>query len=262
MTETESGVPERRTPKGFRRGVSILPALFTLGNLMMGFRAIILTLQQNYSHAAVYIGIAIIADLLDGRIARLTGTTSEFGGELDSLADVISFGVAPAVLLYRWGFEASLPRQGWVVAFVFVTCGTLRLARFNVQKHVVDSRYFVGLPIPAGAAQVAAVIYSVPTPINDFATALIVLVAAVSLGLLMVSTIRYRSFKSFDLRSRRSYVTLVLLAAVMVTIFTHSRPTLLLIATFYTVSGPLMQALGVFRRRNEPPPAVATHEAH
>jgi CDP-diacylglycerol--serine O-phosphatidyltransferase len=254
---------ERRTPKGFRRGISILPALFTLGNLLMGFRAIILTLREDYAAAGVLIGVAIVLDLLDGRIARLTGTASEFGGELDSLADVISFGVAPAVLLFRWGFEATLPK-GWVVAFIFVTCGTLRLARFNVQRHVVDSRYFVGLPIPAAAGQVAAVIYSNPTPITDRTVALLVLGASFCLGLLMVSTIRYRSFKSFDLRSRRSYVQLLLVAAAMALIFSHPRQVLLSMATFYTVSGLVMQAIGLFRRRADPPPptAVAATGAH
>jgi CDP-diacylglycerol--serine O-phosphatidyltransferase len=256
-------VVERRKPKGIRRGISILPALFTIGNLMMGFRAIILTLRQDYGHAAILIGIAIVLDLLDGRIARLTGTASEFGGELDSLADVISFGVAPAVLLFRWGFEATIPRPGWVVAFIFVTCGTLRLARFNVQRHVVDSRYFVGLPIPAGAGQLAAVVYSTSQPILDETVAWIVLVASVCVGLLMVSTIRYRSFKSFDLRSRRSYVHVLLLAIGMAVVFSHPRSALLIIATFYSISGPLMQALGLFRRRGDPPPAaVVTHEAH
>jgi len=193
----------------------------------------------------------------------LTGTASEFGGELDSLADVISFGVAPAVLLFRWGFEATIPGPGWVVAFLFVTCGTLRLARFNVQRHVVDSRYFVGLPIPAGAGQLAAIIYSAPQVIVEGSVAWIILVASVCVGLLMVSTIRYRSFKSVDLRSRRGYPVVLLLAAGMALVFAHSRTVLPMVATFYVVSGPIMQAAGLFRRRGDPPPtAVVTHEAH
>jgi CDP-diacylglycerol--serine O-phosphatidyltransferase len=254
---------ERRIPKGFRRGISILPALFTIGNLLMGFRAIILTLQHNYAEAAACIGIAIVLDLLDGRVARLTGTASEFGGELDSLADVISFGVAPAVLLYRWGFESVLGKPGWVVAFIFVTCGALRLARFNVQRHVVDSRYFVGLPIPAAAGQAAAVVFSSPEPIDERDVAWLVLVASFSLGLLMVSTIRYRSFKSFDLRSRRSYVIALFLAAGMALVISHPRSVLLVVATFYTISGPFMQAVGLFRRKSDdPPPAVAAGSAH
>src|SRR5262245_45247425 len=127
----------RRRRMGLRRGVAILPSLFTTGNLFLGFWAIIKTLHGEYSEAAPLIAWAIVLDLLDGRIARMTGTASEFGGELDSLADVISFGVAPGVLAYSWGF-ASLEKVGWLAAFLFVVCGALRLARFNVQRHVVD----------------------------------------------------------------------------------------------------------------------------
>src|SRR5437667_5372124 len=145
-------------PRRFRRGAAILPSLFTTGNLFLGFWAIVKTLHGEYEEAAPLIGWAIVLDMLDGRIARLTGTASEFGGELDSLADVISFGVAPALLVYCWAF-ASVPRAGWLAAFLFVTCGALRLARFNVQRHVVDGRWFVGLPIPAAAAQIAATIH-------------------------------------------------------------------------------------------------------
>ena len=261
---TEGGpVPfkERRSPpKGFRRGVSILPVLFTTGNLFCGFWAIIRTMNGQYAEAAPLIGIAIILDLLDGRIARMTGTTSEFGGELDSLCDVISFGVAPAVLVYRWGFE-SMPRLGLVAAFLFVTCVALRLARFNVQRNVVDSRYFIGLPSPAGAAQVAAVVYAAPLPVADKAVAGVVAGAVVGLALLMVSTLRYRSFKSLDLRSRRSYVYVVLIAAVIALAIAHAEWVLLTTATLYTVSGPLLQVVSLVRRRGAPPPMVP-HEAH
>ena len=253
---------DRRVPKGLRRGVSILPALFTTGNLFFGFWAIIKTLHGQYEHAAPMIGIAIVLDLLDGRIARMTGTTSEFGGELDSLADVISFGVAPAVLVFSWGFDEALRRPGWVIAFLFVTCGALRLARFNVQRNVIDSRYFIGLPIPAGAAQIAAVVYAAPDRIADRTVAIAVAVATFCLALLMVSTLRYRSFKSFDLRSRRSYIYVVLIAGVIALIITHSQWMLLAIATFYTVSGPFMQIVSLFRRRGDSPPPMVPHEAH
>jgi CDP-diacylglycerol--serine O-phosphatidyltransferase len=253
---------ERRKPRGLRRGVSILPVLFTTGNLFMGFWAVIKTLQQDYGQAAVYIGIAIVLDLLDGRIARMTGTASEFGGELDSLADVISFGVAPAVLLYRWAFELTVPRAGWLIAFLYLTCGTLRLARFNVQRHSVDSRYFVGLPIPAAAGQAAAVVFAAPEVISEKPVALLVLVASMCLGFLMVSTLRYRSFKSLDLRSRRSYANVLLIAAAMALVFLHPEWVLLSMATLYTVSGPFIQALGLRRRDEPPPPAVAPREAH
>jgi CDP-diacylglycerol---serine O-phosphatidyltransferase len=262
------GIKERRVPKGVRRGVSALPVLFTLGNLFCGFWALIHVLHERYADAAPLIGIAIVLDLLDGRIARMTGTTSEFGGELDSLADVISFGVAPALMLYRWGFDSidptqqTLARLGWFVAFLFVTCGALRLARFNVQRNVIDSRYFVGLPIPAGAAQVAAVVYAAPDRLTDPKVSIVVLAASVCLALLMVSTVRYRSFKSLDLRSRRSYFQVFLIAAAIGLVALNPQWMLLATATFYTISGPIMQVVSLVRRRGDNPPPMVPHEAH
>ena len=150
----------------FRRGVAILPSLFTTGNLFLGFWAIVKTLDGDFAQAAPLIGGAVVLDMLDGRIARLTGTQSAFGAELDSLADTVSFGVAPALLAYGWALH-SVPRAGWPAAFLFLVCGVLRLARFNVQKHVVDSRFFVGLPIPAAAAQLAAVVLFTPEPPSE-----------------------------------------------------------------------------------------------
>lgn len=252
---------ERRIPKGLRRGVSILPVLFTTGNLFCGFWAIIRTIEGRYVEASALIGIAIVLDLLDGKIARMTGTASEFGGELDSLADVISFGVAPAVLVYRWAFEL-MPRLGMVPSFLFVTCVALRLARFNVQRNIVDSRYFIGLPSPAGAGQVAAVIYAAPLPVTEKAVAGIVLATLIGIALLMVSTLRYRSFKSLDLRSRRSYVYVVLIATVFALAVTHPEWVLLTTATLYTVSGPIMQVVNVIRRRGDAPPPMVPREAH
>src|SRR5258708_27312103 len=167
---TSGGVqrPERpaTSRRRFSRGAAILPSLFTTGNLFLGFWAIVRTFHGQYAEAAPLIFWAILLDVLDGRIARMTGTTSEFGAELDSLADVVSFGVAPALLIYSWGFS-SLPRVGWLVAFLFVVCGALRLARFNVQKTSVDGRYFVGLPIPAAAAPVAALVNASPAIVDD-----------------------------------------------------------------------------------------------
>jgi CDP-diacylglycerol--serine O-phosphatidyltransferase len=254
-TPPRQGGPTRR----FRRGAAILPSLFTTGNLFLGFWAIIRTLEGRFEEAAPLIGGAIVLDMLDGRIARLTGTSSEFGGELDSLADVISFGVAPALLAYQWSFS-TIHRIGWLAAFFFLVCGALRLARFNVQSHT-DSRYFVGLPIPAAAGQIATLAYIAPEPVVDrpHAFALVALVGL--LGLLMVSTVRYRSFKSLDLKRRRSYVNVLGIVILFVFIAVRPEISLLVAASIYTLSGPVGEAAGMFRRRGDPPSAVAAGEA-
>jgi CDP-diacylglycerol--serine O-phosphatidyltransferase len=229
--------------------------------LFLGFWAIVRTLHGQYAEAAPLIFWAILLDVLDGRIARMTGTTSEFGAELDSLADVVSFGVAPALLAYSWGF-ATLPRVGWLVAFLFVVCGALRLARFNVQKTVVDGRHFVGLPIPAAAAPVAALVNVSPMPVDDKVYAVVWLSLMIVLSFLMVSTFRYWSFKKVDLKTRRSYVNVVGIAVLLVVFNMHPDWALLALATFFWLSGPLAYAIGlVFRRRPGPPPVVAASEA-
>lgn len=249
------------SPRHLRRGASILPSLFTIGNLFLGFWAIIKTLDGRFEEAAPLIGGAIVLDLLDGRIARLTGTTSEFGAQLDSLADSISFGVAPSLLAFRWAL-VTIPRVGWLAAFLFLVCGVLRLARFNVQRHVVDARYFVGLPIPAAAGQVAAVVYFFPEPVDDRATALLALGLVVSLAFLMVSTLRYWSFKGIDLRRRRSYINVLGIALLFLLVAAHPEVMLLAMSCLYTLSGLFLYATNLFRRRSDPPPAVVVEEAH
>jgi len=239
----------------FRRGASILPSLFTTGNLFLGFWSIVRSLNGQFELASALVFGAIVLDMLDGRIARLTGTSSEFGGEFDSLADAISFGVAPALLVYLWGFEA-IPRVGWLAAFLFVMCGVLRLARFNVQRHVVDARYFVGLPIPAAAGQAATLVYFWPSPLVARTGALLIVALLLVLAFLMVSTFRYVSFKGVDLRRRRSYINILGIALLFVLIAQHPEVSLLVLATLYTVSGPSIYVAGLLRRRGEPPPAV------
>jgi CDP-diacylglycerol--serine O-phosphatidyltransferase len=213
-----------------------------------------------YEAAAPLIFWAIVLDLLDGRIARMTGTTSEFGGELDSLADAISFGVAPALLAYAWGFGA-VPRVGWLAAFLFVVCGALRLARFNVQRQATDGRFFVGLPIPAAAAMVAALVNFRPEPIADRSLAFACVSLMVILAFLMVSTFRYWSFKNVDLRSRRSYVMIVGIAVSLILVALHTEWVLLLLATAFWLSGPLAFLAGAARRRPAGAPAVAQGES-
>lgn len=248
--------------RGLRRGVAILPSLFTTANLFLGFWAMVKTVQGHFGEAAQLIGAAIVMDLFDGRIARMTGTASEFGAELDSLADVISFGVAPALLAYCWGFSGDLARVGWLAAFLFLVCGTLRLARFNVQRSVVDGRYFVGMPIPVAAGQVAAIVHFIPTRLQEKYEASLLLALLAVLGLLMVSTIRYQSFKNFDLRARRSYVHVLLIALALVVVLAHPEYVLLSVVTIYSLSGPAGQVVNLFRRGRSDPPAVSLGEAH
>lgn len=262
-TQATNEAASRLSPprRPFRRGAAILPSLFTIGNLFLGFWAMVRTIHGQYAEAAPLIFWAILLDVLDGRIARMTGTTSEFGAELDSLADVVSFGVAPALLAYSWGF-ATLPRVGWLVAFLFVACGTLRLARFNVQKSSVDGRYFVGLPIPAAAAPVAALVNVSPMPVDEKTHAVLWLALLIVLSFLMVSTFRYTSFKKVDLKSRRSYVTVVGIVLLFVVVMMHPEWCLLALATLFWLSGPLGYLWGLmFRRRGGPPPVVAPSEA-
>ena len=248
--------------RGLRRGAALLPSLLTTGNLFLGFWAIIRALHGEYGAAAPLVGWAIVLDMLDGRIARMTGTTSEFGGELDSLADSISFGMAPALLAYGWAF-GSVPRAGWIAAFLFVMCGVFRLARFNVQRQAVDGRYFVGLPIPMAAAQIAALVHFDPDPITRKPQALLVVALVFTLALLMVSTLRYHSFKGVDLRKRRSYLTVLGVATLLLPIALFPEYALLTLASAYAVSGPTGHLLGLARRRGGPPPApVPAGEAH
>jgi CDP-diacylglycerol--serine O-phosphatidyltransferase len=247
-------------PRRFRRGAAVLPSLFTVGNLFLGFWAIIKATHGHYEGAALLLFWAILLDMLDGRIARLTGTTSEFGGELDSLADVISFGVAPAFLAYSWAF-ATVPRAGWLAAFLFVAAGALRLARFNVQRHSGDGRFFVGLPIPAAAGQVAALVAVLPGPLQDRPAAFGGLAVMVILAFLMVSTFRYRSFKGIDLRARLSYASILGIAVALVVLFFDPAVVLASLASVYVLSGPTAYLVGLLRRRGPGAPPVVAQSA-
>jgi CDP-diacylglycerol--serine O-phosphatidyltransferase len=234
----------------FRRGVAILPSLFTTGNLFLGFWSIIKTLDGRFAEAAPLLGGAVVLDMLDGRIARLTGTQSDFGAELDSLADAVSFGVAPALLAYGWALH-TVERAGWTAAFLFLVCGVLRLARFNVQKHVVDSRFFVGLPIPAAAAQLAAIVFFAPEPPSERWAAVLMLAFVVTLALLMVGTFRYRSFKGVDLKRRRRSATVLGIALVFLLVALDPTVFLLAATSIYTLSGPAGYVMGLVRRRGD-----------
>lgn len=242
-----------RERRRLRRGIYLLPTCFTVGNLFCGFFSLVEASRGQFELAAILIVVASILDGLDGRIARLTGTTSEFGVEFDSMADVVSFGVAPAFLAYRWAL-VPFHRFGWLIAFLYVVCAATRLARFNIQHAASDKRFFVGLPSPA-AGVLASVAFAFPDPpeFGFVSAALAVLVMIVAF--LMVSRLRYRSFKDFDLRNRRSYIAVLPIAAALVAVLTHPKGAILTMATGYLVSGPIAYLWGVVQRLRGRPAA-------
>jgi len=226
----------RHAPRKLRRGAHLIPSLFTTANIFCGYVSIVLATTGQFEVSSLLIGIAALLDALDGRVARLTGTTSDFGREFDSLADVISFGVAPAVLAWSWALS-DFGRLGWAVSFLYVICGALRLARFNIQSAAADRRYFVGMPIPPAACTIAACVFNHPHRLEDSALKMLSLSMVVVLALLMVSKARYRTFKELDLKARRPYVWVVPFAIVLSLIATHPQIVLLVAAFVYLLSG-------------------------
>ena len=231
-----SGIPPLRPKRKLRRTIYILPSIFTVGNIFAGFLALIATLNGEYEKAAIAIGIAVILDGLDGRIARLVNVTSDFGVQLDSLADVISFGIAPAVLVYSWGLE-DFGRFARFSAFVFLICGVMRLARFNMQ--IGELKHFAGLPIPAAAGFIAATVHFFPEPPDNPLFKPAVVGATYLTALLMISTIRYPSLKRLNLGQGKSHLVILTLASLVAGIFFYSRYALLILAYSYLLSGPL-----------------------
>ncbi len=239
----------RRTdrPQRFRRGVYLLPSAFTLGNLFCGYACVVYTMRGDFQTAAAFVGLAYVFDILDGRIARMTGTATEFGVQFDSLADVVSFGIGPAVLIFSWGLE-PLHRLGWVAGFIYVTAAAVRLARFNIQ-HVTDKRYFVGLPSPAAAGVLVSTVYAYPDGIRVYSEALPVLAVVLIPAFLMVSTIRFRSFKTLDLKQRWSPTVLLLLAVLIGLVVSHPAQVLVVAAYTYLFSAFIEMAITRLRRR-------------
>ena len=238
-----------RRPLRDRRGVALLPSLFTMGNMFCGYACMVYAMRGDFESAAPFIGIAIVLDMLDGRIARLTGTASEFGVQLDSLADAISFGVAPGFLAVAWGLE-PLGRLGLSAGFLYVSAAALRLARFNIQSTVAgaDKRYFVGMPSPAAAGIVASTVYVYPFGLHDYRAALPALALVLVPALLMVSTMRFRSFKTIDLQMRRPYTVLLLVALGIMAVATHPRFVLVGMAYTYLSSAFIGQVVTRLRR--------------
>ncbi len=242
-----------RVRRRLQRGIYLLPSLFTIGNILLGFYALVCGLRGDFQKAALLVFAAGILDGLDGRIARLTGTESEFGREFDSLADVIAFGVTPALLSYRWGLD-SLGRLGWLVPLLYVVCTATRLARFNVQTKAVDSRYFVGLPAPAAACTLASILFFRPSvqqvPLWGLA---LVIVAILILAGLMVSTFRYWSPKRIDLRQRWSYRMAFPVAAVLLVVAYHPPAFFFAVGVLYSLSGPTLWVRGRWQYRLRQP---------
>lgn len=221
------------------KGVYLLPNLFTTGALFCAFYAIVAAMNDNFSHAALAIFAAMLLDGMDGRVARMTNTQSAFGEQYDSLADMVSFGVAPALVVFTWALH-DMGRWGWAAAFIYMACAALRLARFNTQIGVVDKKYFIGLASPAAAALVTGVVWVWfdIRPDRDWSYVVAVITALV--GLLMVSNFQYTSFKSVNFRGRVPFGFLLLVVLVFALLIRYQETGVLAIAVVYGLSAPLI----------------------
>jgi CDP-diacylglycerol--serine O-phosphatidyltransferase len=233
-----------------RRGIYLLPNLFTTAALFCGFYAIVAAIHDRYEPAAIALFVAMIMDGMDGRVARLTHTTSDFGVQYDSLSDMVSFGLAPALVVYQWSLSAW-GKPGWLAAFIYAAATALRLARFNTQAGSADKRFFQGLPSPAAAAVIAGMVWA-----GDFLMVrgnpgiiVITFPLTVLAGVLMVSNIRYHSFKELDLHGRVPFVAVLI--AVLVLVLIAIEPSLILfgLALIYAASGPVMTLVALHRHR-------------
>jgi CDP-diacylglycerol--serine O-phosphatidyltransferase len=289
--ESQAHNPERR---GLRKGLYLIPSVFTAANIGMGFYAVMAALRgfqlvgsgtdSGFVQASIYldnaakaIGWAVLFDMLDGRLARMTRTTTEIGVQLDSIADVVTFGLAPAVLAYVWGYGATLEEGGglhslaWFLSFMYLMCGAFRLARFNVQASrprilaegtiKVDKKSFVGLPIPVAGGLIAAIIHFSPLPLIKYGPeraqiySLLLMALVGLLSVMMVSTLRFSSFKTVGTR-RRGMRTTILAVAVGMLVFLYSRYVLLAMVIGYILHGLLSRFVGIFRRRSDVPEAA------
>ncbi len=245
--------------RGIRRGVFLLPSLFTMANLFCGWACVVYAMRGEFHTAAPFIGIAVVLDMLDGRIARMTGSSSAFGVEFDSLADLISFGMAPAALTFQWGLW-PLGRIGWAAGFLYLAAAAVRLARFNIQR-VADKRYFVGMPSPSAAGVPAATIFFLSEGITERAPAALALAMLVVPALLMVSTIRFRSLKTINLARPVKSKVLVIVAAALALFAASPDIVLLVLAYGYLVSPVIEWMLSRGRRPATAPATDALPEA-
>jgi CDP-diacylglycerol--serine O-phosphatidyltransferase len=270
VEQHELGFPGARKNTRLRKGVYLLPAFMTVANMICGFFAVMSTLKgglADLEYAAKAIGIAIIFDSFDGFVARATGTSSEFGKQFDSLADMVSFGIAPAVLAFTWGVRGisesefidirRIHQIGWWVALSFVICCAWRLARFNIQGMAPGggSRYFVGLPCPAAAGLIAAIVYKIKMPIEDWRWSVVWMLVVAGAAALMSSTVKYRSFKDLPMARRQPSLLIVLIALLVGLIVLDSEMVLMLMATVYVGAGVVLHILRIARHRTVSQPA-------
>jgi CDP-diacylglycerol--serine O-phosphatidyltransferase len=268
--ETTFHAKRFKNPK-LRRGIFLLPSLFTVANLLCGYYAVVAAMvggAEDFDHAAKAIGIAILFDSLDGRIARMTGTNTEFGVQFDSLADVVSFGIAPAIVAYAWGYRnlTGVASEGartlvdsywlgdvaWLCCLAFLICSAWRLARFNVQGMSPEgSKNFVGMPTPAAAGVVAAIIHACHWigPITDKNWAIVWFLLMVALGALMTSTVRYYSFKDIPWARKQPSVTIILLCLFVGVVWKYSEYALVIFAGTYAVAGVALHVVRFLRHR-------------
>ena len=263
--QQELGFPGSRRPSlKLRRGIYILPSSMTVANMLCGFYAIMATLKgggTDLDNAAKAIGLAILFDSFDGFVARATGTSSEFGKQFDSLADMVSFGIAPAVLAFTWGVRGIAETEtldmrrlleiGWWVVLSFVICCAWRLARFNIQGMAPGSgsKYFVGLPCPAAAGLIAATVHAIKIPIEDWRWSIFWMLIVIGDAALMSSTVRYRSFKEMPMAMRRPSLLIIVIGLLVWLIVMNSEVVLMIIATTFVASGVTLHVVRLVRHR-------------
>lgn len=226
-------------PETKRKGIYLLPNLLTTAGLFSGFYAVVASMNNQFEAAAVAIFVAMIFDGLDGRVARMTNTQSEFGAEYDSMADMVSFGMAPALVAYNWGLS-GLGKIGWLAAFIYVAGAALRLARFNTQLAVADKRYFQGLASPAAAALVAGLVWvGVEYDVNGHDYGWIVALITGATGVLMISNFKYNSFKEVNWHGKVPFVALLLVMLIFIVVATEPALVLFLVFALYALAGPV-----------------------
>lgn len=267
----ELGFPgSRRGNAKLRRGIYLLPSMMTVANLVCGFYAIMSAVKgeiADLDSAAKAIGFAIVFDSFDGFVARATGTTSEFGKQFDSLADMVSFGIAPAVLAFTWGVRSILQSEtidirrihqiGWWVGLAFAVCCAWRLARFNIQGMAPGggSKYFIGLPCPAAAGLLVATVHAIKIPIEDWRWSIVWMIVIGIAAALMASTVRFRSFKDIPMARRQPSVLIVPMAVLVFLVFFYSEVVLMLIASCYVAIGVVLHLVRILRPHSHSQPA-------